>query len=61
MSSEAVDDAIRKNITWTKLSDDLRTVLGGSQREYDKRILDYSIKNQLRYNENIGKHLFELF
>uniref|UniRef100_A0A914NN88 Protein FAM91A1 n=1 Tax=Meloidogyne incognita TaxID=6306 RepID=A0A914NN88_MELIC len=53
MSSEAVDDAIRKNITWTKLSDDLRTVLGGSQREYDKRILDYSIKNQLRYKENI--------
>ncbi|KAL7077601.1 hypothetical protein ACQ4LE_002842 [Meloidogyne hapla] len=53
MSSEAVDDAIRRNITWTKLSEDLRTVLGGSQREYDKRILDYSIKNQLRYKENI--------
>jgi hypothetical protein len=54
MSSEAVDDAIRKNITWAKLTDDLRTVLGGSQREYDKRILDFSIKNQLRYKDNIG-------
>ncbi|KAL3099109.1 hypothetical protein niasHT_025553 [Heterodera trifolii] len=29
-------------------------MLGNSQREYDKRILDYFIKNQLRYRDNIG-------
>ena len=27
------------------------------QREYEKRILDYSIKNQLRYKDSIGKFL----
>lgn len=54
MSTDEVENSIRSNITWIKLSDELRVVLGGSQREYDKRILDYSIKNQLRYKDNIG-------
>uniref|UniRef100_A0A915EFP8 FAM91 N-terminal domain-containing protein n=1 Tax=Ditylenchus dipsaci TaxID=166011 RepID=A0A915EFP8_9BILA len=87
MSSDEVENSIRKNITWAKLSDELRVVLGvyhhstfsraravidkliveisdgfqkisfelihKSQREYDKRILDYSIRNQLRYKDNI--------
>jgi uncharacterized protein YeeX (DUF496 family) len=55
MATDDVENSIRRNITWAKLSDEIRTVLGGSQREYDKRILDYSIKNQLRYKDNIGK------
>lgn len=54
MTSDEVEDAIRKNIIWAKLADELRIMLGNSQREYDKRILDYSIKNQLRYRDNIG-------
>jgi hypothetical protein len=53
-TADEVENAIRKNITWAKLPDELRIVLGGSQREYEKRILDYSIRNQLRYKENIG-------
>ncbi|KAL3094868.1 hypothetical protein niasHS_006163 [Heterodera schachtii] len=53
MTSDEVEDAIRKNIIWAKLADELRIMLGNSQREYDKRILDYSIKNQLRYRDNI--------
>ncbi|KAI1722569.1 protein FAM91A1 [Ditylenchus destructor] len=57
MSSDEVDNAIRKNITWAKLSDELRVILGGSQREYDKRILDYSIRNQLRYKDNIVRYV----
>lgn len=54
MSSEDVENAIRNNIVWSKLPDDLRVILGDSQREYEKRILDYSIRNQLRYKDNIG-------
>jgi uncharacterized protein YeeX (DUF496 family) len=61
MATDDVENSIRRNITWAKLSDEIRTVLGGSQREYDKRILDYSIKNQLRYKDNIGKlYLFPI-
>uniref|UniRef100_A0A914GW42 Protein FAM91A1 n=1 Tax=Globodera rostochiensis TaxID=31243 RepID=A0A914GW42_GLORO len=53
MSSDEVESAIRNNITWANLADELRIMLGSSQREYDKRILDYSIRNQLRYQDNI--------
>ncbi|KAH7727587.1 Zinc fingerC2H2 type family protein [Aphelenchoides avenae] len=53
MSSDEVEASIRGNIPWNKLSDELRVMLGNSQREYDKRVLDYSIKNQLRYKGNI--------
>lgn len=54
MSSDEVEASIRRNIAWNRLSDELRVMLGNSQREYDKRVLDYSIKNQLRYKGNIG-------
>lgn len=57
MTSDEVENAIRRNITWAKLSEEMRTLLGNSQREYEKRILDYSIRNQLRYKENIGIYL----
>lgn len=29
--------------------------LGNSQREYDKQVLLYSIRNQLRFRNNLGK------
>uniref|UniRef100_A0A1I7X5C1 F-box domain-containing protein n=1 Tax=Heterorhabditis bacteriophora TaxID=37862 RepID=A0A1I7X5C1_HETBA len=49
-----VDSCIRQNIVWQKLPDDIRTLLGNSQREYDKLVLEFSIKNQLRYKGNLG-------
>lgn len=54
MLSDNVENAIRNNIVWSKLPDNLRVILGDSQREYEKRIVDYSIRNQLRYKDNIG-------
>ena len=35
-------------------SDDVKMVLGGSAKEYDKLVLEYSVKNQLRHKGNLG-------
>lgn len=53
MSSDEVDRSIQKNIPWSKLPEELKIILGNSQREYDKRVLDFSIKNQVRYKGSI--------
>ena len=55
-----VDSCIRENIPWAKLPEDIRARLGNANREYDKMILEYSIKNQLRYKGNLGESLFFL-
>ncbi|VDL74188.1 unnamed protein product [Nippostrongylus brasiliensis] len=52
-----VDTCIRENIGWQKLPEDIRVLLGNSQREYDKLVLEYSIKNQLRYKGNLVRHV----
>ncbi|PIO64902.1 hypothetical protein TELCIR_13455 [Teladorsagia circumcincta] len=52
-----VDTCIRENIIWQKLPEDIRVLLGNSQREYDKLVLEYSIKNQLRYKGNLVRHV----
>ncbi|VDO86884.1 unnamed protein product [Heligmosomoides polygyrus] len=52
-----VDTCIRENIVWQKLPEDIRVLLGNSQREYDKLVLEYSIKNQLRYKGNLVRHV----
>uniref|UniRef100_A0A0M3HV95 Protein FAM91A1 n=1 Tax=Ascaris lumbricoides TaxID=6252 RepID=A0A0M3HV95_ASCLU len=57
MSGKEVEQFIRQNVVWTKLPEEVRIVLGNSQREYDKLILEYSIKNQLRYKGNIVRHV----
>uniref|UniRef100_A0A0N4ZMG2 BTB domain-containing protein n=1 Tax=Parastrongyloides trichosuri TaxID=131310 RepID=A0A0N4ZMG2_PARTI len=51
--SLSIDDAIKKNITWKELPQELMALLGGSQKEYDKLVLDYSVKNQLRFKGNL--------
>uniref|UniRef100_A0A0N5ASQ5 Protein FAM91A1 n=1 Tax=Syphacia muris TaxID=451379 RepID=A0A0N5ASQ5_9BILA len=53
MSGKDVEQFIRQNVVWSKLPEEIRIVLGNSQREYDKLVLEYSIKNQLRYKNNI--------
>lgn len=57
MSSDEVDRSIQRNIPWAKLPEELKIVLGNSQREYDKRVLDFSIKNQIRYKGSIVRHV----
>ncbi|EGT57494.1 hypothetical protein CAEBREN_22330 [Caenorhabditis brenneri] len=52
-----IDDCIRENIPWANLSADIEVILGNSSKEYEKRVVEYSIQNQLRYNGNLVRHM----
>uniref|UniRef100_A0AC35TQK2 BTB domain-containing protein n=1 Tax=Rhabditophanes sp. KR3021 TaxID=114890 RepID=A0AC35TQK2_9BILA len=53
MSLVDIENAIQKNILWKDLPAEMAALLGGSQKEYEKLIVDYSIKNQLRFKGNL--------
>ncbi|KAM8966622.1 protein FAM91A1 [Pelodytes ibericus] len=48
---------IRQNYPWAKLPANVKQSLGNSQKEYEKHVLLYSIRNQLRYRINLVKHV----
>ncbi|KAL8571463.1 hypothetical protein ACOMHN_051169 [Nucella lapillus] len=50
-----VENHIRENHPWTKLPANVKQSLGNSQREYEKAVVSFSVKNQLRYKGNIVK------
>ncbi|KAM9198750.1 protein FAM91A1 isoform 2-T2 [Dugong dugon] len=52
-----VEFHIRHNYPWSKLPANVRQSLGNSQREYEKQVVLYSIRNQLRYRNNLVKHV----
>ncbi|KAM9095925.1 protein FAM91A1 isoform X1 [Antechinus flavipes] len=52
-----VEFHIRHNYPWNKLPANVRQGLGNSQREYEKQVVLYSIRNQLRYRNNLVKHV----
>lgn len=52
-----VEFHIRQNYPWNKLPANVRQSLGNSQREYDKQVLLYSIRNQLRFRNNLVRHV----
>ncbi|CAH1963919.1 unnamed protein product [Acanthoscelides obtectus] len=53
-----VEDNIRKNVTWAHLPAHLKQILGNSSKEYDRYVVNFSIKNQLRYRGNLVRHVF---
>ncbi|XP_046398087.1 protein FAM91A1 [Ischnura elegans] len=48
---------IRHNLPWAKLPANVKQSLGNSQKEYEKCIINFSIKNQLRYRGNLVRHV----
>ncbi|XP_034400998.1 protein FAM91A1 isoform X2 [Cyclopterus lumpus] len=52
-----VEFHIRQNDPWTKLPANVKQSLGNSQREYEKHVLLYSIRNQLRFRNNLVRHV----
>ncbi|KAG8570177.1 hypothetical protein GDO81_011132 [Engystomops pustulosus] len=52
-----VEFHIRQNYPWAKLPANVRQSLGNSQKEYEKQVVLYSIRNQLRYRNNLVKHV----
>lgn len=51
-NEKEVERAIMAQKRWADLDNRMRDLIGGSQ-EYDKKILRYSIENQLRYRGNL--------
>ena len=54
MLNETIESFIASNTLYNELPHDVQTVLGNSQREYDKRVVEYSVRNQLKHKGNIG-------
>ncbi|XP_068431956.1 protein FAM91A1 isoform X2 [Clinocottus analis] len=52
-----VEFHIRQNYPWTKLPANVKQSVGNSQREYEKHVLLYSIRNQLRFRNNLVRHV----
>nr|XP_057903599.1 protein FAM91A1 [Doryrhamphus excisus] len=52
-----VEFHIRQNYPWSKLPANVKQSLGNSQREYEKHVLLYSIRNQLRFRNNLVRHV----
>lgn len=52
-----VEFHIRQNYPWSKLPASVKQGLGNSQREYEKHVLLYSIRNQLRFRNNLVRHV----
>ncbi|KAI6229034.1 Protein FAM91A1 [Aphelenchoides fujianensis] len=48
-----IEAFIESNTPWERLPESLQTIMGNSMREYEKRILDWSVKNQLRHKGNL--------
>lgn len=61
MSDSEIESFIANNVVWDHLPHNLQQILGNSSKEYDKRILDYSIRHQLRYKGNLSEFNCELF
>uniref|UniRef100_A0A8D0E7P4 Family with sequence similarity 91 member A1 n=1 Tax=Salvator merianae TaxID=96440 RepID=A0A8D0E7P4_SALMN len=52
-----VEFHIRHNYPWARLPASVKQGLGNSQRDYEKQVVLYSIRNQLRYRNNLVKHI----
>ncbi|CAM1299012.1 FAM91A1 (predicted) [Pycnogonum litorale] len=50
---------IRNNYSWNKVPPSVKQSIGNSHKDYDKCILSFSIKNQLRHKGNLVRHVFK--
>ncbi|KAF4526947.1 hypothetical protein B566_EDAN015447 [Ephemera danica] len=52
-SNSEIEFHIRHNYAWSRLPANVKQCLGNSQTEYEKAIVTFSIKNQIRYRGNL--------
>ena len=45
---------IQQNYPWSKIPPTVKQSIGNSQREYEKLVVAFSIKNQLRYKVRLS-------
>ncbi|XP_075525243.1 protein FAM91A1 isoform X1 [Dermacentor variabilis] len=48
-----IESFISRNCPWSKLPDSAKRLLGNSEKEFEKTVFQYSIKNQLRFRGNL--------
>ncbi|XP_055529635.1 protein FAM91A1 [Wyeomyia smithii] len=53
-----VEENIRSKISWRNLPPEIRKTLNDNEKRYEKIILEYSLKNQLRYRGNLVHSTF---
>ncbi|ALC43710.1 CG7600 [Drosophila busckii] len=53
-----LQQSVRTNIPWHDLPVHLRSVLHNNQRDYEKFVFNYSLKNQLRFRGNLASKVF---
>ena len=51
-----IETFIRTKVTWETLPLSAQQQLGNSGKEYEKAVLQFSIRNQLRYRGNLVRH-----
>ncbi|KAG5678046.1 hypothetical protein PVAND_007752 [Polypedilum vanderplanki] len=53
-----LDLCVRNKIAWQLLPIHLKQILNNSQKDYEKYVFNYSLKNQLRYRGNLVHKIF---
>ena len=52
-----VESYIQKNIPWSQLPVSVQHQLGNSQKEYDKCVVTFSVRNQVRFRGSLVRHV----
>ncbi|XP_065360079.1 protein FAM91A1 [Calliphora vicina] len=56
--AEDIANCVRKNVPWHLLPVHLKQILHNNQRDYEKYVFNYSLKNQLRFRGNLVNKIF---
>lgn len=58
--NQEIEHCVRRKIGWAQLPQHIQAIFRYQSREFDNFILQYSVRNQLRWRGNLGKN-FSLF
>ncbi|XP_028149865.1 protein FAM91A1 [Diabrotica virgifera virgifera] len=53
-----IEENIRNKVPWSQLPSHIKQILSNSSKEYDRCVVNFSIKNQLRYRGNLVRYIF---
>ena len=52
-----VESYIQNNVPWSQLPENVQQQLGNSQKEYDKCVVTFSVRNQVRFRGSLVRHV----
>lgn len=53
-----IENCVRNNINWQSLPVHLKQILHNNQKDYERYVFNYSLKNQLRHRGNLARKVF---